>query len=90
MASCATFHSPPVISDISEDKIKVRLIYNLFETPESLQRRRNDMQQEAQRGCSLYGETKRAVSISAVCVRYYDATGGGSCKEEEFLFACAN
>ena len=81
------YHSPAVISDITEDNIKLRMDYNMFESPNSFQRRWDNMQQEAQRGCNLYGQTKQAVPISKSCVRW---DRGGSCDEDEFLFACAN
>ena len=83
VSGCA-FHSPPVISDIAEDRIKVELDRNLLESAESLATRQRQAAEEAQRGCDLY-DRGRAVLISSRCIREMES---GACDVEEYLFAC--
>ena len=84
LPACA-FHSPPVISDINEDRIVVQLERNMLESEQSLAARRAALQEEARRGCAIYGRTT-IINVSFRCVQQSES---GSCETEEHLFACA-
>ena len=86
LAGCAVLAavSDPVISEISEDQVKIVITMSEFTSDEDKQAALQSVQEKASEGCALHG--REAVGISVASRKPMGATGMEI--EQEHLFAC--